>query len=42
MTNRFLDVHAPDGTLAMRKASGALDFAGGNAWKGIGTWREAL
>lgn len=33
-------VHAPDGTLAKCKDSGAFNFAGGTAWTEIGTWRR--
>jgi hypothetical protein len=41
VTNRFLDINPPDGTLVKCKDSAPLNFAGGNPWKEIGTWSVA-
>lgn len=34
----YFDALAPAATSSKTKASGALNFAGGNAWKEVGTW----
>jgi hypothetical protein len=37
-TNFFLDTSSPTATSAKFKDSSAVNFAGGNPWKEIGTW----
>ena len=41
VTKRFLDTNPPDGTLTKCSDSAAVNFAGGNPWKEIGTWSLA-
>ena len=41
VTSRFLDSTAPNAANAKCKDSAAVKFAGGNAWKDIGTWSLA-
>jgi hypothetical protein len=41
-SNDFLDDTAPIATTAKSKDSPAVNFAGGNPWKAIGTWSMTL
>jgi hypothetical protein len=40
-TNLFLDTNAPTDATVDFRDSASLSFAGGNAWRTIGTWTEA-
>ncbi len=38
----FFDTTPPTGTLPKQKDSGPVAFAGGNAWKSVGTWSRSV